>query len=156
MTYREKLLDPRWQRLRLEVMQRDDFTCSKCFADKETLNVHHRHYVPGHEPWEYSPDTLETLCVRCHESETAAWREVEPRLKRATFSGLWATDLVSLLDALEGVILDDMEAGALAWLLDKPGRINVVLEAQFDKEFAAAQEWLAAQDAARAAETGSP
>lgn len=31
--YSQKLLDPRWQRKRLEILQRDDFTCQVC-SDK--------------------------------------------------------------------------------------------------------------------------
>jgi len=53
MTYSEKLKDPRWQRKRLEVMQRDDFTCRNCGAKDKTLHIHHVRYLKGFEPWEY-------------------------------------------------------------------------------------------------------
>lgn len=68
-TYFEKLRDPRWQRKRLEVMQRDEFTCRACFDKDSTLNVHHRAYVKGNEPWDYPLDSLVTLCESCHSNE---------------------------------------------------------------------------------------
>lgn len=69
-TYSEKLRDPRWQRLRLKVMERDDWTCQHCQATEKTLNVHHRIYLRGREPWDYAPDLLITLCEDCHKEET--------------------------------------------------------------------------------------
>jgi len=66
-TYAEKLRDPRWQKLRLEIMQRDQFTCQHCQDKTSTLNVHHALYVKGWEPWEYPPHMLITVCEPCHE-----------------------------------------------------------------------------------------
>jgi 5-methylcytosine-specific restriction endonuclease McrA len=66
-SYGELLRDPRWQRKRLEVMQREDFTCQNCGAKNQTLNVHHRYYAKGMKPWEYDDDTLHCLCEPCHE-----------------------------------------------------------------------------------------
>lgn len=67
--YFEKLRDPRWQRKRLEVMQRDEFTCQSCFDSGSTLNVHHRVYIKGNEPWDYPVENLVTLCESCHSDE---------------------------------------------------------------------------------------
>jgi hypothetical protein len=64
-TYSEKLKDPRWQRKRLKIMQRDDFTCTLCGDSKSTLNVHHWEYKG--EPWDVDNDNLSTVCVTCHE-----------------------------------------------------------------------------------------
>lgn len=71
-TYSEKLRDPRWQRKRLEVMQRDDFKCRMCGATDKTLNVHHCYYSLDRTrmPWEYELESLKTLCEECHECET--------------------------------------------------------------------------------------
>lgn len=71
-TYTELLRDPRWQRVRLEVMQRDGFACRECGDKTGTLNVHHAFYVFGRAPWEYDRETLRTLCEPCHESITDA------------------------------------------------------------------------------------
>ena len=65
-TYAEKLRDPRWQKMRLEVMDRDEFACQRCGAKHKTLNVHHMFYQKGKDPWEYDPDFLLTLCEGCH------------------------------------------------------------------------------------------
>ena len=73
-SYLEKLKDPRWQRKRLEIFQRDDWTCQKCFDTKKTLNVHHKLYLPKTEPWDYPDDLLITLCQDCHEDEGKSGR----------------------------------------------------------------------------------
>lgn len=66
-TYSEKLKDPRWQKKRLEILSRDNFTCTKCGDDKSTLHVHHEAYRSGN-PWEISSSLLRTLCELCHEN----------------------------------------------------------------------------------------
>jgi hypothetical protein len=73
MTYREKLRDPRWQKLRLEVMSRDGWRCKSaaCTArqeDRVMLVVHHKRYVAGREPWDYPANDLITLCEKCHDA----------------------------------------------------------------------------------------
>lgn len=65
--YSERLKDPRWQRKRFEILQRDDFTCVVCGDKNNTLHVHHGYYERGLEPWEYDSSTLWTLCECCHE-----------------------------------------------------------------------------------------
>jgi hypothetical protein len=65
--YWEKLKDPRWQKLRLEAMQKADFHCERCGDGESTLNVHHKEYFKGREPWEYKPKQLAVLCESCHE-----------------------------------------------------------------------------------------
>lgn len=65
-TYSEKLRSPLWQRFRLEVMQRDDFKCTRCKSGATFLHVHHTKYIKGREPWEYDLSLMETLCEVCH------------------------------------------------------------------------------------------
>ncbi len=65
-TYAEKLRDPRWQKKRLEVMERDKFKCRRCGDGASPLNVHHLIYDRGCAPWEYEPAILLTLCESCH------------------------------------------------------------------------------------------
>lgn len=70
MSYEEKLKDPRWQKKRLEIMERDKFTCQVCergINDGTPLNVHHLVYDKEKEPWEYASSDLITLCERCHQ-----------------------------------------------------------------------------------------
>jgi hypothetical protein len=74
--YSQKLRDPRWQKRRLEILQRDNFTCRICDDKEKTLHVHHRRYIPGHEPWDYIDELLVTLCEDCHSDETEQWKNV--------------------------------------------------------------------------------
>lgn len=67
-TYYEKLKDPRWQKKRLEVMEFNDFTCELCGDSEQTLNIHHKEYFKGLEPWEYEIGQLSCICETCHES----------------------------------------------------------------------------------------
>lgn len=69
-TYSEKLKDPRWQRKRLEIMERDDFSCRSCFSREKPLQVHHCYYLPKQNPWDYNSDSLITLCEECHYEQT--------------------------------------------------------------------------------------
>lgn len=62
--YAEKLRDPRWQRKRLKILERDEWRCSHCHDDQSSLQVHHKKYHG--DPWEASNDDLETLCEHCH------------------------------------------------------------------------------------------
>ena len=60
--------DSRWQKKRLEIMERDKWTCRSCGKSGEnvTLNVHHAYYEAGKAPWEYPSECLITYCEDCH------------------------------------------------------------------------------------------
>jgi hypothetical protein len=64
--YSELLKHPKWQRKRLEIMQRDDFKCCLCNDEETTLNVHHKKYMNGNSPWEYDDNNFITVCEDCH------------------------------------------------------------------------------------------
>jgi len=67
MTYSEQYKDPRWQKKRLEIMQRDEFKCRSCGDKNSTLNVHHAvPYKKDKFIWEYENSDLLTLCEDCH------------------------------------------------------------------------------------------
>lgn len=67
LTYSEQLKHPQWQRKRLEMLDRDNFTCRTCARDDKTLHVHHKTYIKGRLAWEYEDSNFETLCEECHE-----------------------------------------------------------------------------------------
>lgn len=93
--YLAKLRDPRWQRRRLEILNRDEFTCQSCFDTESTLHVHHRYYVKDSEPWEYPDHFLITLCISCHEFETENAYNVQRELvERFKCAGFLVTDLM--------------------------------------------------------------
>jgi hypothetical protein len=77
VSYLEKLKDPRWQKKRLEILQRDGWACVVCNRTDKNLQVHHNWYVKGASPWEYSSSQLCTLCQACHEKAT----EIQDNLK---------------------------------------------------------------------------
>lgn len=86
MTYAEKLKDPRWQKKRLEILNRDNFTCQSagCYETTKTLHVHHLDYIPESEgPWDYPDYYLMTLCEDCHREITELRPEYEKRLIHA-------------------------------------------------------------------------
>ncbi len=65
-TYGEKLKDPQWQKKRLEILNRDQFTCQLCSDETTELQVHHLSYEYGKEPWEYPNENFVTYCRFCH------------------------------------------------------------------------------------------
>jgi hypothetical protein len=80
MTYSEKLKDPRWQKKRLEILNRDKFACQDCFETTKTLHVHHLDYEQGADPWDYPDNYLITLCEDCHETVTIERKEIEKKI----------------------------------------------------------------------------
>lgn len=69
MTYAEKLLDPKWQKKKGEILTRDNHKCRSCGAEHITLHAHHIFYIPDTDPWEYKDDSLITLCEVCHNTQ---------------------------------------------------------------------------------------
>lgn len=88
--YSEKLKDPRWQKKRLEILQRDEFTCQNCGDKENTLNVHHIAY--SGEPWEAPNNLLITYCEECHKQEEVSVKEASldliKELKKNGFGSL--------------------------------------------------------------------
>jgi hypothetical protein len=89
ITYLEKLRSPKWQKKRLEILERDNFTCTDCGDNESTLNVHHKIYFSGKEPWEYENELLITLCENCHKQESENIKQnleiVTTSLKKSIF-----------------------------------------------------------------------
>lgn len=82
MAYSDRLKDPRWQKKRLEILNRAGFMCENCGAKNKTLHVHHGYYERGLDPWEYADDTLWCLCEECHEKAESVRRDVYLSLAR--------------------------------------------------------------------------
>jgi hypothetical protein len=93
MTYSEKLRDPRWQRKRLEIMNRDDFRCQACRSKDKTLNVHHRLYQKGNDPWDYENEMLVTLCEDCH-------KKIEDSIRMVAEKCAFDEDMVKIMNHL--------------------------------------------------------
>src|SRR6267378_1235176 len=69
-SYNEKLKDPRWQKKRLKIFERDNWACQLCSRTDLELNVHHL-YRTSEEPWDEPGIHLLTLCRLCHEEQLA-------------------------------------------------------------------------------------
>lgn len=93
-TYAEKLKDPRWQKKRLEILQRDKFECRFCSASDKELHVHHAFYMRGRQPWEYENTDLSTLCLDCHE-------ELEKLKRTIGYQTSWPDYYAAYLDLSE-------------------------------------------------------
>ena len=109
MTYAERLKDPRWQKRRLEILQRDEWMCQSCADDKATLHVHHRRYISGRAPWEYEDSDLVTLCERCHDLFTETRRTLDTILGQ-----LRIQDLQAVLGFAKAVRMADLSPLRLA------------------------------------------
>ena len=65
ISYSEKLQHPKWQKKRLEILNRDNFTCTKCGDTETQLQVHHLKYTG--EPYDAPNENLITVCKYCHQ-----------------------------------------------------------------------------------------
>ncbi len=108
--YAEKLKDPRWQKLRLEVFERDQWTCQHCYQQMEAagnLQVHHKYrQYPPIEPWEYPQEALITYCEKCHLKDEQERGQAENTLLYSLRRrGLHADVLRSLAASVDGMII---------------------------------------------------
>lgn len=132
--YAEKFRDPRWQQKRLLIMERDNWACQICFDTENTLNVHHRYYEFGNDPWDYPDDALVTLCEDCHRGETEQLPAVKSLLMKALTTRFFAGDILDLAKAFtlfKGYFIPDVDAAAIAWLLLNDEEYEAVVNKYF-------------------------
>ena len=130
-TYSEKLKDGRWQKKRLEILERDAWKCQQCGDAAETgtiLHVHHKRYFHGCEPWEVPSTSLVTLCADCHQTETECTSVMIASIKMKVLDKFLHDDLLDIAAAL---VYGDWENGhgklygrALGWLLKSSKRMD--------------------------------
>lgn len=89
MSYREKLKDPRWQKKRLEIFERDEWECIICGDRTKQLHAHHIYYKNGFDPWEYESDEIITLCETCHTAVHEDYRNQLYGLVRRILTDRW-------------------------------------------------------------------
>ncbi len=121
--YSEKLKDPRWQKKRLEILERDEWTCQICQDSTSTLVVHHRKYLPNKDPWDYPDDLLVTLCENCHEVERESRPEYEKLLLEQLRINFFADDLRRLalsFSELKLLHASEVVASVYEWALSSP------------------------------------
>ena len=60
-----------WKKFRDSIIELDGNKCTQCGRSESgvTLQVHHKRYIYGKLPWQYSPEDCITLCKGCHAAE---------------------------------------------------------------------------------------
>jgi hypothetical protein len=123
MLYWEKLKDPRWQKKRLLIFERDNYTCQKCSDTESCLNVHHLIYLPHTDPWNYDNNLLITLCESCHESELRNMPMMESGIIDALKSRFLSEDIQELICGFNKIELQhtsNVVATAISWAIQTP------------------------------------
>lgn len=134
--YSAKLRDPRWQKMRLEILNRDEWTCAICGDNETTLNVHHRWYERGKEPWESPAEALVTLCEVCHEQETEGRAECESEMLTSLKRRYFAFELhqiSKLMTHMQKCHVMEVQLTAIAWFLSHRMNVEAICEAYFDR-----------------------
>jgi len=104
--YQRQLAHPKWQKLRLKIYERDNFTCQKCRSTENELQVHHIYYLPKIRAYEYPMEALATLCYKCHKDEedriAIITQTIIPRIRRLNTKALGMEQLIDVLEDLKG------------------------------------------------------
>lgn len=135
MKYSDKLRDPRWQKKRLKILERDEWACRGCFDSENTLVVHHLRYLPDKEPWDYPDGLLLTLCEECHRQE----REHRPYVEQGLLDILkekgFLCDDIAVLNGgfvcMKMIHVHDVMATAIAWALQRPDVLRGIIDGYF-------------------------
>lgn len=110
--YEERLRDPRWQRNRLAILERANWSCEGCGTREVNLQIHHGYYERGLMPWEYPAEALYCLCDNCH--ERAEERKAEAQRELGLIAPWHQTHAIELLRELQfllaaGATKEDLE-----------------------------------------------
>jgi len=134
--YSEKLKDPRWQKKRLEVFNRDGFECSNCGNKDSMLAVHHLYYEKDKDPWDYPLEAFKTFCEECHEIERSCRKEYENHLlEMLRHDGFSADDVFSLCEGfyyMNKQSTSHLVGMAIWWLGKYPQEFKVIINKYID------------------------
>lgn len=101
LSYEKQIKSPHWQKRRLQILQRDNFTCQICGSTEKTLHVHHLCYKKDAKIWDYPDKTLITLCEDCHRIEHEMRSEndnsITSLIHDLSISGFTNFEIVSIL-----------------------------------------------------------
>jgi len=138
--YSEKLKDPRWQKKRLEILERDRWTCTVCQRSDLTLHVHHGYYEGRFDPWDYDNETLHTVCAVCHDQADCLRRDIQYQMAKlpiATQKELLPllaelTDVAKADRSLLDLLVEHLQSQVQSCWFDccNPTELNQVLEKQ--------------------------
>lgn len=69
LSYKDQYTHPNWQKMRLYILSRDNFTCVNCLNQDRTLHAHHLKYKLKSFIWDVPTWYIVTLCDICHSRE---------------------------------------------------------------------------------------
>ena len=101
MDYKEQIKSPKWQKRRLEIMQKDNFTCQLCGDTESMLNVHHLTYHKDKKIWEYEDWELITLCENCHKEEHSSIDDVINEIESIKSRGVTMQEIKAALNSID-------------------------------------------------------
>jgi 5-methylcytosine-specific restriction endonuclease McrA len=90
------LRDPRWQKKRLKILEKNKFQCFECGNTERELHIHHCWYEHQLKPWEYHDSCYLVLCKECHLTR----QDLEYKIK-TKLADLRIHDLESLCEFLD-------------------------------------------------------
>lgn len=125
----ERLKDPRWQKKRLEILERDGWACKSCWVDQEKmLHVHHKVYRRGLEPWEYESTDLVTYCEDCHDEVAEVVRELVLTAHSYCDAIHWLKNVTTLTSAISQAQSGNYEelTACLAWSIGDDERLAFI------------------------------
>ena len=125
--YSEKLKDPRWQKKRLKILERDFWTCMSCCDTETTLHIHHKVYK-AKEPWDEPDEHLITLCADCHETETNEMKNaiyiLNEKVKIKCELHTRVLDIIELIDLIDFSDRDEFSSLSFALKFHKDDLIK--------------------------------
>lgn len=129
------LKDPRWQKKRLKILERDGWECNGCGNSETTLHVHHLHYHKNKDPWEYDDNYLISLCEDCHHIEYLKLKEEKDAFCDAFSSkGMMSCHFSEMATAARGMEPfhnPDVMASVISKILMNPIIIAMLCEVYF-------------------------
>jgi len=133
--YSEKFKDPRWQKKRLKVLERDDWACQICLDDEATLHIHHRYYNKNTDPWDYPMDALVTLCEMCHEEETEMRSTIEQTLLKVLRERFFSSDVLDIaagFNFMKPQHAPEVVSSVYGWALQNDEAQKILIEMYFE------------------------
>ena len=107
-SFKEQIKSPKWQKKRLEILERDEFSCQNCGETEEQLHVHHLLYHKDTMFWDYDNKYLITFCDVCHYN----WHKANNEIKE-----LLCIDSERLLGVLEIIkLIYNKDPEELMWI----------------------------------------
>ena len=116
--------DPRWQKLRLRVFERDNYTCQFCGNTSIQQHAHHKWYRDGLLAYQYELKELITLCSICHQKthdiQEKELKKASQFLKYIFFNPI---DFQKLLTCMDDARLLDKEDKLLNGILGAANKL---------------------------------